>query len=130
MARRRQHHREPGVGADSVGLRVAYRRPRIRVPSPASSAIFLNSDIVGRDRGGSRSLRVPGLALEPPPIHPLAAKIDVLGIVTTPPPPPALGPGGLPLALPLGSRQTRFNGNHLPLRRQAASSQHQPADRR
>lgn len=45
------------------------------------SSIFVNSEIRGRDRGGSRSVRVPGLILEEALAHPLSSKIKVLGVV-------------------------------------------------
>jgi len=42
---------------------------------------FVNAVLVGRDRGGSRTLRVPDLPLEPLPAHPLAQALKFQGIV-------------------------------------------------
>src|SRR5262249_5746947 len=71
----------------------------IRVDSSCQNTTFLNSEVQGRDRGGSRSVRVPTLSLPLPATHPLSAKIEVVGVISPPPqpPPPAagFGPGAL-----------------------------------
>jgi len=66
------------------------------------NTIFLNSEIQGNDRGGSRSIRAANLLLAPPSPHPLCAKIEVTGVVTAPP--PALAPGR---NLPFGPEANR-----------------------
>jgi len=71
---------------------------------------FLNSGIQGRDQGGSRSVRVPDLTLQPPPLHPIVAKVEVMGVVSIPPPPPAPGPGGFPAPVSRSGRNLHPTG--------------------
>jgi len=82
----------------AYGSIIASRDPRV---DSCTGALFVNSEVKGRDRGGSRSVMTPSIALEPLAAHPLCNKIEVLGVVSMPPPPPAPGPGGLPPPLRL-----------------------------
>ena len=83
----------------------------IRLES-CQNTTFLNAEIQGRDRGGSRSIHVPTLLLERPPAHPLSAKIEVLGVVSPPPAPPAAAGVGRGAFLPdrLGRGNLNFTG--------------------
>ena len=71
-----------GWASVRVGVWLADRLPLRACPHRvARGAQFVNAVLVGLDRGGSRTLRVPDLPLEPLPAHPLAQAIKFQGIV-------------------------------------------------
>jgi hypothetical protein len=47
----------------------------------SQNALFINASFAGRDRGGSKTIKVPDLPLEAMPAHPLSNLIKVQGVV-------------------------------------------------